>query len=781
METRNSPNSNLDPRSSSLAPLLLRHTGAAVYIVDASEKLMHVNPELARLLGMPSPASMRLEAYLEFVYPDADARIEALGIHREVMRAGSSSRQFEQVLTGWDGSRHLVRWLLCRVEGAGQARLVAIGRDGTSVWKLERWVRMLSQLLGWVDEAIVVTDFSGGILYWGGGAEALLGGSAPRRLDRNFGSLFHGPTGEQRAQELLAAARKGGAEDSICELSRLDGGLCRCRIRSEAVRDLNGDSIALAFLLAEERELPQGEEERAPATGRSPLEESLARSGLVAAINTDETGHVRTWNRAAERLGGRSAGRALGQVAVDEVLDLEDMSWSSLASQLSARGRLQQKVQVNRPNRTVAQASLEALALRDERGEFGGALLLLEDLTQRTSLDDELLFSKQAMLTATLTEGMVARVESVLVCLDPDRHQLLGQLRKLRKLSELAAEDGEALRTELEALDLASLEKEYQEVGFELGEAVQLLRQLVGDLRHFLDASTEAPRSVHLGRVLRAALSLVEHRLTGRCQVRMELGALPAVRAMRGPMLRAFCLMLLAAADSCGRSPSENIVRVTGTSQEGWVNLEVAEDGEGFGVDVRSRLSDLVYLATRPGIGPLMLGLCRQEIRTAGGSLDLSGAPGAGTHFRFAFPAANASVALHAMAPQALYGAGTAGPVLVLEEDDLLRRALERHLSTSFRTVSADAAVDVLEQVKEGRFAAAVVGFSRPEGYGIRVVQRLAEANRMLWRNSVLLVPPGLRRTTRERLQSSGAVLLPRSVDTVSLSTVLARMLSELG
>jgi len=141
------------------------------------------------------------------------------------------------------------------------------------------------------------------------------------------------------------------------------------------------------------------------------------------------------------------------------------------------------------------------------------------------------------------------------------------------------------------------------------------------------------------------------------------------------------------------------------------------------------------------------------------------------------FPAAAASAGV-----QPTFAASDmAGPVLLIEEDDLLRRALERHLATTYVAQAAPSVVSVLDRVAEGQFAAAVVGFPRPEGYGLRLVRRLAESNALLWRNTVLLVPPGLRRSTRQALHESGAVVLPRDTDTGAISSVLARLLSDLA
>jgi PAS domain S-box-containing protein len=776
MSSTDAGNAPFDVRLPELAPLLLEHAGAPVFLVGEQGRLLFVNGTMKRLLGREPVQAPDVARLLAAVVPDQDAMDAARDAFTELLASGHGSREIELTVGTWDGTRSLLRWTLRATRGIEGAYVVAIGKDLTERGRIERWVRMFAQLVGRLHDAVFVTDPHGAILFWGGGSTELLGYEPERVMEHNLSTLLVGADAPQRAELLLSASIEPQGTECTIELRRADGGVVRCGLRAGPVRDMHGHAIGVAFVAAPalaDRERGEGE----PAQG-SPLEDALERSGLVALVITDAQGAVIRWNKAAERLGGRGAARALDKRVLDEVMVVQDLDWAVVASHLQARGRFQQaKVRVVRPNGTVAVASLEAVALRGSDGGTQGALLLLHDHTEQANLAEELLFAKQGALNATFTEGMVHRLESAVAALVPGTHQLARTQQVLGRLATMVTEgrDLEQLRAFAVEHQLDSLETSASEDLYELAEGVHQLQRASQDARHFLDASAEAPRAVHLERELEVAVDLVRHRLAGRCSVEIRLGVLPPARAIRGPLLRAFCLALMAAADSCTRSRARGrCLVITGGVRDGWVHVAIQDDGEGFGVDVRSRLGDLAYLARQPGIGALMLGLCREELRAAGGNLELEGAPGAGTRMHMGFPAAGASASRNAPGSAA---EGEAS-VLIIEEDDLLRRALERHLASTFSTAASETVGAVLQQVGEGRFGGMVVGFPRPEGYGLRLMQRLAETNAGLWRNTVLLVPPGMRRGTRQALQDSGAVVLPRDTDTGAIITVLARMLA---
>ena len=183
---------------------------------------------------------------------------------------------------------------------------------------------------------------------------------------------------------------------------------------------------------------------------------------------------------------------------------------------------------------------------------------------------------------------------------------------------------------------------------------------------------------------------------------------------------------------------------------------------------------DLLVVA-RHG-APLLLGLARESVRLSGGNLELETAPDVGSRIRVSFPLADATVSVQAAdVPR---GPGQLrGRVLLIEEDELLRRALHRFLGEQHEVHPYASIPEALAYLGNEPLDAAVVSFPRPEGVGLRLLERFAAAAPSLHRNAIVVVPPGIRHSTRERLVSQGSVVVPRPVDFTLLRSVLLRMM----
>jgi DNA-binding NtrC family response regulator len=114
--------------------------------------------------------------------------------------------------------------------------------------------------------------------------------------------------------------------------------------------------------------------------------------------------------------------------------------------------------------------------------------------------------------------------------------------------------------------------------------------------------------------------------------------------------------------------------------------------------------------------------------------------------------------------------------VLIVEEDALLRRALERHVGEMHEVDTHATIADALAALGSDAYDAAVLAFPRPESFGLRLMQRFAETAPELHRNAIVLVPAGLKHTTREKLVASGCIVLTRPADFTTLRSLLMRL-----
>lgn len=785
------------------APLyetLLERAGALIYVVDRRERLIGTNQNFRLRIDADVTHVATLSELLALIYPDPTFRDMVLLTHQRIL-SGAARREVEWVLTTRLSEQRQIRWQFVLVEGptpSSDRRLLAVGEDVTDRRKLEQWVRLQNALLTRVPEGIVVADMNGRILHWTGGAESILGYAPRAAMERPLEKMIaekmgaentggvpgeklpegEGADGARTVAAWVEELQSRGEAEWRVALRRESGDSVECEVRGSRVMNERAQMVGIALMIA----LPltsAGPARAADTAGEDHrLERLIGQTSSVALVVTDGAGTVRTWGRGAERLGGVGATRAVGKVLFNEVMRVEGFSWESLSSRIAARGRFQTRVMVERGSNdrsggvTRVPAELDALALR-QGDTLQAVVCFFTDRTEMHMLAEESLQTKLRALPGVFVDGVVRRLQDTCTYFEPDHRFVLARLSDLRSLARMVRQ-GSTIR-DIDAFvrhsRLLELDKEMDETMYRLGEGAHRLRALVEDVGRFEAGEVDPPGPLRLVRELEAARDLVAYSFDQHVSLEISIDDLPAARASRAPLLRAFCLLLLAAAEGCMTREDAKVV-IDGRYEAGWIHMEIRDNGRGFGVDVQSRLNDLAYLAAQPGHAPLFLGLAREALRNAGGSMEVNTAAGSGSRIRVSFPSAE-STPNPAPEPPVRFGRSR-GRVLLIEDDDLLRRALERHIH---ETHDVSAFGSVAEALAGSGWEAAVISFPRPDGIGLRLIQRLCDAEPALRQNSIVVVPPGLKYATREKLVAAGVILLTRPVDFSTLRSLLLRLL----
>ena len=130
----------------------------------------------------------------------------------------------------------------------------------------------------------------------------------------------------------------------------------------------------------------------------------------------------------------------------------------------------------------------------------------------------------------------------------------------------------------------------------------------------------------------------------------------------------------------------------------GWVRLTVADSGEGMPREVRERLFEPFFTTKAPGQGTgLGLPMAHGIIKQYGGYLAVDTAPGEGTIFRIYLPRSGFPVVEDADPP--LAGEQTSGleTILLVEDDDSVRRVAHRLLERlGYTVIEAATAAEAL-------------------------------------------------------------------------------------
>jgi PAS domain S-box-containing protein len=129
--------------------------------------------------------------------------------------------------------------------------------------------------------------------------------------------------------------------------------------------------------------------------------------------------------------------------------------------------------------------------------------------------------------------------------------------------------------------------------------------------------------------------------------------------------------------------------------------IEVSDTGTGIAPEVMARVFEPFFTTKEPGKGTgLGLSMVFGFVKQSGGHINVYSEPGKGTTFRLYLRRADATEAPPAEQPQVLPAAGGSETILVVEDNEGIRRAVRRQLTQlGYRVIeaeTADAALEVL-------------------------------------------------------------------------------------
>ncbi|HKK14727.1 MAG TPA: ATP-binding protein [Gammaproteobacteria bacterium] len=214
-------------------------------------------------------------------------------------------------------------------------------------------------------------------------------------------------------------------------------------------------------------------------------------------------------------------------------------------------------------------------------------------------------------------------------------HELKTPLTTLREGSEL-------LREQV----IGELNAEQQEVAALLGDNALRLQRLIEDLLDFSMATGRAfalqARELRLDDLIRDVLQGQRVAMLGR-RIGLRTRLDPVIITADAGKLRTVVDNLLSNALKYSPEGGELEIAVTST-QKGWVDLEVADQGPGIPPEERARVFDAFYQGASQSVGHvkgsgLGLSIAREFVQAHGGSIEVLDHGGGGTRVRVRLPA----------------------------------------------------------------------------------------------------------------------------------------------
>ena len=406
-----------------------------------------------------------------------------------------------------------------------------------------------------------------------------------------------------------------------------------CRIREHTVAVLGlGKTVDGDFLSSDDVELVQtiagyvaialdnsqlysSLEQKALQVARlKDFSENIVESLNLGVLAVDLDGGVEAWNSRMEQVFGVSRSNAVGQ-------PMSSLLPPELVQEIANRGDEEQttgiyKYRLVRPERSLV-LNVSITPLFGKAGERIGRLLLVDDVTQRERMEEQMSQTEKLTSLGLLAAGVAHEVNTPLAVISNYIQMLAKQMP-----------EGDPRLTIIEKIVKQTFRAS----------------EIVNNLLNFSRTGPGELADVDLNRVVEETLSLVAHPLkTSQIQVVKQLTeGLPRVRGSANKLQQVFLNLFLNARDAM---PTGGMLEVRTGARNGSVEIEVADTGNGIPRDHIHKIFD-PFFTTKPGGRGTGLGLSVSYgiIKEHAGKIDVRSTPGRGTSFHVEFPAVRKAV-----------------------------------------------------------------------------------------------------------------------------------------
>jgi two-component system, NtrC family, sensor kinase len=343
--------------------------------------------------------------------------------------------------------------------------------------------------------------------------------------------------------------------------------------------------------------------------------ENIVESLRIGVLTVDLDSRIESWNSQIEDMLEIPRGEALGH-PLEEVLpgDLAGEIASAAASD-HVSGIYKFHLNTRSGRHLVINTSMAPLL--GKNGARLGRLILLDDITQRVRLEDQMVQTEKLTSLGLLAAGVAHEVNTPLAVIS-------NYIQMLAK--QIAADDPRQKTIEL------------------IVKQTFRASEIVNNLLNFSRTGGTEAAEIDLNAVLDETLSLVQHPLKAAhvSVVRNYTRKLPPVLGSTTRLQQVFLNLFMNARDAM---PGGGMIEVRTGAHNGSVEIEVSDTGAGIPPEHLNRIFDPFFTTKASGRGTgLGLSVSYGIIKEHAGKVDVRSAPGKGTSFRLEFPAARKAV-----------------------------------------------------------------------------------------------------------------------------------------
>lgn len=380
---------------------------------------------------------------------------------------------------------------------------------------------------------------------------------------------------------------------------------------------------------------------------------------------------------------------------------------------------------------------------------------------EQKKMQDQLMISDRMASMGTLASGVAHEINNPLSCVLANLDLAAGEIEERAAKLGLGLELGE-LREELR----------------DARAAAERIRNIVRDLKLFSRSEEDKTGAVDVERVLESTLRMAWNEIRHRARLVKRYGKPPLVEATESRLGQVFLNIIVNAAQAIseGRAETHEIRISTGTDERGRVVIEIGDTGPGMSPVVLSRLFTPFFTTKPVGVGTgLGLSICHRIVTDFGGTIEATSELGKGSTFRIALPPARrdrSEVAAPPTPPD--IAAGKHGRVLVVDDEPMIAKAVQRTLASEHEVIATGSAAEALHRVEAGeRFDVILCDLMMPHMTGMELHAELLrvaaeQAGKMIFLTGGAFTP-----RARQFLDETPNLRVEKPFDTMHLRTLI--------
>lgn len=454
------------------------------------------------------------------------------------------------------------------------------------------------------------------------------------------------------------------------------------------------------------------------------------RSIADAVVAVDPAGKVTFMNPAAEALTGMKRDDAVGRQG-GEVVRLAPVDGGTVAPLDQALAS--REIVIVRQATLVAQDAREHViadtaAPVEDNDALLGAVMVFRDITEENAAQLRLQLADRLASLGTLAAGVAHEVNNPLAVIVLNAGYVLDRLERVRPLLE----DQEAYPLDVDVLVTAQSD---------IVTAANRIKHIVRDLTTFGRPTESLDAAASLSRAVEWAVKSTKQTWEDRARVEIDVDpSLPAVAIDDVRLGQLLVNLIVNAAHSIAPADvSAQRIRVRAAAHgDATVQFEVEDTGAGMSPETQARAFDPFFTTKPQALGTgLGLSICRGIVTACGGSLELESRLGHGTTVRVTLPVARRALAGARRPPVGTGSAALRGRVLVVDDEPMVLRAIERDLPNHEVTCVEDG-VEALRLIAAGQpFDVLILDVMMPRLGGITLYEQLAASRPELARRVV--------------------------------------------